>query len=61
MLLFGGWGEERQISEVYFWEKSATRRIRSLPFDFVNGKCIYNNGTVYLCFDNNEQKLCRYR
>ena len=64
MLLFGGntyKGEPRQISEVYSWEKSITRRIISLPFDFRYGKCIYNNGIVYLCFDNYEKKLCRYR
>ena len=61
MLLFGGREEPRQISEFYSWEKSITRRIRSLPFDFYGGKCIYNYGTVYLCFDIYEQKLCRYR
>jgi len=60
MLLFGGSREPRQISEVHSWEKSITRRIRSLPFDF-RGKCIYNNGIVYLCFDANEEALCRYR
>jgi len=64
MLLFGGdyqYGEPRQISEVFSWKKSTTRRVRSLPFDFSGGKCIYNNRTVYLCFDMNKQKLCRYR
>ena len=63
MLLFGGSnkGERRQISEVYSWEKSITRRIRSLPFDFEFGKCIYNNGIVYLCYDYFGSKLCRYR
>ena len=61
MLLFGGSKKPRQISELYSWEKTITRRIRSLPFDFENGKCIYNNATVYLCFDFHQKKLCRYR
>ena len=67
MLLFGGasnsygYNSNFQIRAVYSWDKFTTRRIRWLPFVFSGGKCIYNNGTVYLCFDVNGSKLCRYR
>ena len=62
-ILFGGDDmedimEPRQISVVY---RNGIRRINTLPFDFVYGRCHLNNGTVFLCFDGWEQRLCRKR
>ena len=73
-ILFGGddtsdGGEiqaQRQISVVY---RNGIRRINTLPFDFFEGRCHLNNGTVFLCFaskwdewDNmSDSQLCRTR
>ena len=61
MLLFGGKTEPRQVTEVYPWGASITRRIFTLPFDFVEGSCAYHQGIVYLCFDWYDVRLCRSR
>ena len=47
-MLFGGETEQRQISVVY---RNGVKRISTLPFDFEYGRCKFNNGTVFLCFD----------
>jgi len=65
-ILFGGSSEKRQISVVY---RNGIRRINTLPFDFYEGRCHLNNGTVFLCFaskwdewDNMaDSQLCRTR
>lgn len=60
-ILFGGLNEIRQISVVH---KNGIKRINSLPFDFCDGKCHFNNGSLVLCFGRSsaeEKKLCRTR
>jgi len=58
MVLFGGNKETHQISVVYPW---GMKRIQSLQFPFIEGQCAYFDQTVYLCFDSEDQKLCRKR
>ena len=57
-ILFGGELELRQISVVH---RNGIKRINNLPFNFDSGRCHVNNGTVFLCFDYHERKLCRTR
>jgi len=57
-ILFGGKAELRQISVVY---RNGIKRINTLPFDFYKGRCHFNIGAVFLCFDYDETKLCRTR
>jgi len=57
-ILFGGHEEKRQISVVH---RKGTKRIGTLPFDFGDGRCEYNNDAVFLCFDKLETQLCRTR
>jgi len=56
-ILFGGDAEKRQIAVVY---RKGIKRIGTLPFDFFEGRCHFNNGTVFLCFGD-DSKLCRTR
>jgi len=57
-ILFGGRQETMQISVVY---RTGIKRINTLSFDFKNGKCHFNNGIVFLCFDMDDRKICRER
>jgi len=61
MFLFGGLNKLRQITEVYPWGSSITRRILTLQFDFLLGTCTHHTGVVYLCFNSGEERLCRSR
>ena len=61
IFLFGGDPEKNQITEIYPWRLSVSRRILHLPFDFALGSCAYHNGVVYLCFDLSKHSLCRRR
>lgn len=59
MIIFGGGDESQQVSVVY---PGGIYRINTLPFQFQEGRCHYNNGTVYLCFDHHAfQNLCYQR
>ena len=55
MLILGGCVHRNQVSVVYPW---GIYRIQTLPFIFVNGVCHFNNNTIYLCFDGENEKLC---
>ena len=57
ILLLGGDKEWYQISEVYPWKNSITKRIGTLPFSFSNGRCIQHNGIAYLCFPGPDPNL----
>jgi len=57
-VVFGGLHEKRQISVIY---RNGIKRINNLPFNFQGGVCHFNNGTVFLCFDGDAEKLCRAR
>ena len=48
MLLFGGIFTRRQVSVVYPF---GVYLIQTLPFDFWNGACHFNDNTIYLGFD----------
>ena len=58
MLLFGGHLTKRQVSVVYPF---GVYLIQTLPFEFWNGACHFNNNTIYLGFDLIEHQLCRKR
>ena len=59
ILLLGGDKERFQISELYPWKKSITKRIGTLPFDFNYGRCTQHNGIAYLCFPYSDRNLCQ--
>ena len=58
MIIFGGQNEDRQISVVY---KGGIKRIGTLPFDFIQGRCHFDSGNVYLCFSapSNDQDISK--
>ena len=56
MLLFGGLaGFDKQVSVIY---PGGVHRIQTLPFHFKRGRCHFSNNTVYLCFAEEDKKLC---
>jgi len=59
VILFGG--EEHLRSQISVVTPFGVKLINTLPFDFTDGKCHFNNGTIYLCFDYFEPSLCRKR
>jgi len=59
IFLFGGDKERNQISEVYPWKNSITKRIGTLPFEFNYGRCTQHNGIAYLCFSDSDMNLCQ--
>ena len=59
ILLFGGLKERYQISEIYPWKNSITKRIGTLPFEFYYGRCTHHNGIAYLCFPDSDRNLCQ--
>ena len=58
MIIFGGQNEMSQISVVYPF---GVHRLHTLPFPFGGGRCDYSNGTIYLCFSNDERYSCYNR
>ena len=58
VLLFGGHFTGKQILQVYAW---GVKRIGTLEFEFSDGRCRNNNGTIYLCFSPGAQKTCHTR
>ena len=58
VILFGGQKEKRQVSVVFPF---GVKRINTLTFDFVNGRCYFNNGVVFLGFSYAEKDQSRKR
>ena len=59
MLIFGGKGEYRQISEVTkHREQCLLKRVGELPFDFTMGACAESHGELFLCFDSQTPYAC---
>ena len=59
LYVFGGIDSyKRQVSRL---DNCTLTKIGSLNFNFVNGACTnYHDRRVYLCFDIEQQKLCRF-
>ena len=62
IILFGGTefgsAQPRQVSVI---SPFSVKRINTLPFDFNLGRCHFNNGKVFLCFDMYGKNLCQFR
>lgn len=53
---FGGYEETTQISTI---NGCKLERVGNLAFQFIDGVCTMFRGELFLCFNQNELKLCR--
>ena len=58
LVIFGGITEKRQISVIY---PTGIYRLQTLDFEFYEGRCVYQDGAVYLCFSVDMQDSCMKR
>lgn len=57
LYLFGGFWEDEQISRLDGYK---LKRIGTLAFELENAACtVMNNKYIFLCFGENEERLCR--
>jgi len=61
ILIFGGMNQDQQVTELFPSAGSISKRIWTLPFEFVSGRCTHHEDVIYLCFSRNAKSVCQVR